>query len=89
MSNKVILKYVGTGSLIEIPARDLTEQDLDNVKWTGWTKERLLQETKLYALPETLEKEQVLEEAYEAIIDKETENENKVIEKHVTKKRGK
>jgi len=82
MSDKVVLKYVGNGSLIEIPARDLTEDDLENVKWTGWNKEQLL-ETGLYALPETLKKEETLENLYEEISDREIEHEKK------TKKRGK
>jgi len=36
MAEKIVLKYVGQGSLISIPARDLTQQDLDNIVWTGW-----------------------------------------------------
>lgn len=47
----IILKYVGTGSLIEIPARDLTEQDLKNIAWTGWDADKLV-ESKLYELAE-------------------------------------
>lgn len=40
--NKIILKYIGTGSLIEIPARDLTEKDLKDIAWTGWNAEKLV-----------------------------------------------
>lgn len=40
--NNIILKYVGTGSFIEVPARDLTEEDLARIAWTGWTAEQLV-----------------------------------------------
>jgi hypothetical protein len=49
MSDKIILKYIGNASLIEIPARDLTEDDLKNIAWTGWTEEKLV-ESGLYEL---------------------------------------
>lgn len=45
--NEIVLKYVGTGSFIEVPARDLTQEDLDRFAWTGWTAEQLV-ESKQY-----------------------------------------
>lgn len=41
--SKLVLKYIGTGSLIEIPARDLTEQDLKDIAWTGWDATKLVE----------------------------------------------
>lgn len=41
MSNKIILKYIGTGSFLEVPARDLSEDDLNSIKWTGWDADKL------------------------------------------------
>lgn len=91
--SKAVLKYVGTGSLIEIPARDLTEQDLENIKWTGWDKEKLI-ESKLYVTVERLEQEQVLEKVYEQVTAKEVKEEKKfdglkTINIKETRKRGK
>lgn len=86
--SQVILRYVGTGSLIEIPARDLTIQDLINIKWTGWTAQKLV-DTKLYKPVGKMEKEQALESLYEMITDKEITQENKPKTEKQTKKRGK
>lgn len=90
MTDKVILKYIGTGSLIEIPARDLTEQDLENFKWTGWTAERLVAETRLYEFAEKIEKEELLENIYEDITSKEIKKEFEIpnVKKETMKKRG-
>lgn len=38
----IVLKYIGTGSFIEVPARDLTDEDLKRIAWTGWTAEELV-----------------------------------------------
>lgn len=40
--NEIVLKYIGHGSLIQIPARDLTQADLDDFAWTGWDLEQLV-----------------------------------------------
>jgi hypothetical protein len=48
---KTILRYIGNASLIEIPARDLTDDDLKNIAWTGWNADQLVA-SKLYELVE-------------------------------------
>lgn len=94
MDEKIVLYYVGSGSLIEVPSRDLTEQDLKNIAWTGWDKEKLI-ESKLYVTAERLEQEQMLEEVYEKVTNKEIKNEkieqmkDKIVIKDTIKKRGK
>lgn len=47
MNDEIVLRYIGNGALIEIPARDLTKQDLQNIAWTGWDAKKLI-ETGLY-----------------------------------------
>jgi hypothetical protein len=42
MNEKVILKYVGNGSMVGVPARDLTKKDLDDMVWMNWNAEMLV-----------------------------------------------
>lgn len=51
MTEKIVLKYIGNASMLEVPARDLTDRDLDNIAWTGWNKKNLV-ESGLYELAE-------------------------------------
>jgi hypothetical protein len=83
MQDVIYLKYIGAGSwLPDVPMRDLTKAE---VEYHG--KGRLL-DSHLYELvEEEIKKEQSLENLYEVIIDKETENENKV--EKPPKRRGK
>jgi hypothetical protein len=84
MSDKIILKYIGNASLIEIPARDLTEDDLKNIAWTGWSEEKLI-ESGLY---EYVPEEDVVRHSKGIVVSK-SEAPDLIIDEEPKKKRGK
>ena len=52
---KKVLRYIGKGYLLGVPARDLDEEDILELETKGWSPEELIQ-TGLYAPMESSEK---------------------------------